>query len=101
MIYVTGDTHGEFKGRFNTANFPEQREMTKDDYVIICGDFGGVWDVGWESKNEKYWLDWLEERSFTLLDYYRFDYETYYTRHCAELLLAKDVKLLDMVCKNY
>ena len=32
----------------------------------------------------------LEERSFTLLDYCRFDYETYYTKHCAELLLAKD-----------
>jgi len=50
MIYITGDTHGEFKYRFNTENFPEQREMTKDDYVIICGDFGGVWDVGWEQE---------------------------------------------------
>ena len=52
MIYITGDTHGEFKHRFNMENFPEQKEMTKDDYVLICGDFGGVWDVGWESKNE-------------------------------------------------
>lgn len=57
MIYITGDTHAEFKHRFNMENFPEQKEMTKDDYVIICGDFGGVWDVGWESKTEKYWLD--------------------------------------------
>ena len=67
MIYITGDTHGEFKHRFNTENFPEQKEMSKDDYVLICGDFGGVWDVGWESKHEKYWLDWFEERSYTLL----------------------------------
>ena len=67
MIYITGDTHAEFKHRFNMENFPEQKEMTKDDYVIICGDFGGVWDVGWESKSEKYWLDWFEERSYTLL----------------------------------
>lgn len=29
MIFVTGDTHGEFGGRFNTKNFPEQKEMTK------------------------------------------------------------------------
>lgn len=29
--------------RFNASIFPEQNEMTKDDYVIICGDFGGVW----------------------------------------------------------
>lgn len=30
MIYLTGDTHAEFKHRFNTDNFPEQKEMTKD-----------------------------------------------------------------------
>lgn len=67
MIFVTGDTHSEFDRRFNTTSFPEQKEMTKDDYVIICGDFGGIWDVGWESKHEKHWLDWFEERSYSLL----------------------------------
>ncbi len=67
MIYITGDTHGEFDRRFSVESFPEQKEMTKDDYVIICGDFGGIWDVGWESKSEKRRLDWLEERPFTLL----------------------------------
>lgn len=30
MIYITGDCHQDF-GRFNTQNFPEQKEMTKDD----------------------------------------------------------------------
>lgn len=67
MIYITGDTHANFSKRFNTENFPEQKKMTKDDYVIICGDFGGVWDQGNESKNEKHWLDWFEERNFSLL----------------------------------
>ncbi|MDT3843430.1 MAG: metallophosphoesterase [Bacillota bacterium] len=67
MIYITGDTHAEFKKRFNTENFPEQKEMTKDDYVIICGDFGGIWDLDRESKQEKYWLDWFETRPYTLL----------------------------------
>ena len=67
MIFITGDTHADFKHRFNTENFPEQKKMTKDDYVIICGDFGGVWNADGESKNEKYWLDWFEERSYTLL----------------------------------
>ena len=66
MIYITGDTHRSFK-RFSMKNFPEQRDMTKDDYVIICGDFGGIWDIGWESKEEKYWIEWLEEKPFTLL----------------------------------
>ena len=66
MIYITGDTHGAFQ-RLSTKNFPEQREMTKDDYLIICGDFGLIWDVGAESKEEKYWLKWFEEKPFTLL----------------------------------
>ena len=42
MIYITGDCHRNYE-RFNTRCFPEQKEMTKDDYVIVCGDFGGVW----------------------------------------------------------
>lgn len=67
MIYLTGDTHGEFKRRFNTENFPEQRKMTKEDYVIICGDFGGVWEPTGESNEEKYWLNWFDNRNFTLL----------------------------------
>lgn len=39
MIYVTGDTYGDWKTRLNKCSFPEQEEMTKDDYVIILGDF--------------------------------------------------------------
>lgn len=66
MIYVTGDCHREFT-RFNTRNFPEQKEMTKNDYVIICGDFGGVWDKQTESKEEKHLMDWLESKPFTTL----------------------------------
>ena len=65
MIYVTGDTHGNFGHRFNTENFPEQKEMTKDDHVIICGDYGGVWDKE-ESKEEKHWFKWFEGRSYSL-----------------------------------
>ena len=43
MIFVTGDCHGEFL-KLSGSSFPEQNEMTKDDIVIICGDFGAVWD---------------------------------------------------------
>ena len=67
MIYITGDTHGDFR-RFSVDSFYEQKEMTKQDenFVIICGDFGGVWDQE-ESKNERYWLKWLENKPFTTL----------------------------------
>ena len=66
MIYITGDCHSDFE-RFNKDIFPEQNEMTKDDYVIVCGDFGGVWNKDEESKKEKWWMDWLQDRSFTTL----------------------------------
>ena len=66
MIYITGDCHADFR-RFNTENFLEQSVMTKDDYVIICGDFGGVWVKDEESEKEKWWMDWLENKSFTTL----------------------------------
>lgn len=66
MIYITGDCHQNFK-RFDIDIFPEQKEMTKEDFVIICGDFGGVWDQKKESKKEKLLMDWLEQKSFTTL----------------------------------
>jgi hypothetical protein len=62
MIFVTGDTHGEFTC-FSTDGFPEQKEMTKDDYIIICGGFG-IWN---DSKEERFWLKWLDEKPFTTL----------------------------------
>lgn len=63
MVFVTGDTHGDWINRLNVDSFPEQKEMTKDDYVIICGDFG-IWD---NSKREKYNLSWLDDKPFTTL----------------------------------
>lgn len=66
MIYITGDCHADFH-KFSTESFSEQREMTKNDYVIICGDFGGIWDRNTESAREKYWLNWLEEKSYVTL----------------------------------
>lgn len=66
MIYITGDCHRNFE-RFNASIFPEQEEMTKDDYVIICGDFGGVWSKDTESKEETMILDWLDCKHFTTL----------------------------------
>ena len=65
MIYITGDTHGELDiTRLNVKNFPIQKEMTKEDYVIIAGDFGCIWSGG---KSDEFWLDWLENKNFTTL----------------------------------
>lgn len=62
MIYITGDCHANWT-RFSTANFPEQAEMTRDDFIIICGDFG-IWH---NTETERWWLKWFTEKPFTVL----------------------------------
>jgi len=66
MIYITGDTHSDFS-RFEEDRFSIQTEMTKDDYVIICGDFGEIWNYITESIHEKQLLDLLDSKNFTTL----------------------------------
>lgn len=41
--------------------------MTKEDFVIICGDFGGVWDYHGMSTEEANELLSLEHRNYTTL----------------------------------
>ena len=64
-IFITGDTHCDYDWhKLNTTNFPEQKHLTKDDYVIITGDFGGVWG---QDKTDKYIIKTYEKRNFTTL----------------------------------
>ena len=43
MIYITGDTHGDF-ARFSAKRLRRAgMELTQEDYIIICGDFGLCW----------------------------------------------------------
>ena len=63
MIYATGDLHGNTL-RFQPRYFPEQAEMTKDDYMIVCGDAGLVWHG---DKSDDPQLDRLEALPFTVL----------------------------------
>lgn len=75
-IFITGDCHGDFK-RFSNKNF-NYSNCTKDkDYIIICGDFGGIWTsgqnwkgkdyIGRESNEDKYWLNWLSAKPVTFI----------------------------------
>lgn len=65
MIYITGDIHGDIDIRKPTnQNFPQQRLMTKNDYPIICGDFGLLWE---DSPSEHYWLRRNIDKFLTML----------------------------------
>ena len=64
-IYITGDLHGEYDmKKLTTKYFPEGRTLSKNDYVIICGDFGGVWDC---AGQDRYIQNWLTDKPWTTL----------------------------------
>lgn len=60
LLYVTGDLHGDL------TRFKEKPllKLKKGDTLLVCGDFGFVWDGG---KKEQKALKWLETRPFTIL----------------------------------
>lgn len=43
MIFVTGDTHGQLDFAKLTSFLRDAPRLTKDDYMIIAGDFSAVW----------------------------------------------------------
>lgn len=44
MIFITGDTHGGIDiKKLSSRNFPKGKKLTKNDFLIITGDFGFVW----------------------------------------------------------
>ena len=60
MIYITGDMHGvseRFKDR-------KLKKLKKSDTLIVCGDFGFVWNG---SKKEKRVLKWIGKRRYNVL----------------------------------
>lgn len=64
-VFVTGDLHGGIDiHRLFPSAFPEGRALTKDDYLVVAGDFGLVWGFGMEELG---WLDWLDDRPWTTL----------------------------------
>ncbi len=63
MIYLTGDTHGE-QGRFYDPRLTPGGPLTADDYLIVCGDFGYLFQ---NNENEQYFLDDLEHVPYTIL----------------------------------
>lgn len=60
MIFITGDMHGEFS-RFKD---PKLRKLKKQDALIICGDFGFIWDG---SKREKRLLKKIGKLPYNVL----------------------------------
>lgn len=60
MICVTGDIHGDIT-RFNNKNI---RKLRKNDVLIVCGDFGFIWDG---TKKEQRILKKLGKKPYYIL----------------------------------
>ena len=60
MVYITGDLHGDYT-RFSS---PAMRRVRKGDTLIVCGDFGFIWDG---SPKEKKLLKKLGKLPFSVL----------------------------------
>lgn len=65
-VFLTGDIHGNNSiDKLAGGNF-DAKGLTRDDYVIILGDFGLVWSNP-PTAEEIYWTDWLESKPWTTL----------------------------------
>ena len=60
MIYITGDIHGEQE----LFSDPKLKKLKRGDYLIVCGDFGFIWD---NSAAEKTFLRKLSKKKYTTL----------------------------------
>lgn len=64
MIYIIGDTHGEY-GRFSNRRMKKQgMELDEKDHVIVCGDFGLCWA---KDKTFDYNCKNFAEKKYTIL----------------------------------
>ena len=59
LIYITGDTHAEFD-RLSPSKL---RFMKEGDTLIVCGDFGLIWD---DSKREQKIIRQLGKRKYNI-----------------------------------
>lgn len=59
MVYITGDMHGD-ASRFS---LPEMKKLGSGDTLIVCGDFGFIWD---DSKKEKKTLKKLSKKKYNI-----------------------------------
>ena len=59
MIYVTADMHGEEERLYSRS----MKKLSEGDTLIVCGDFGFVWDG---SAKEKKILEYLGSRKYNV-----------------------------------
>ena len=107
MIYITGDTHGDFR---NVARFCEKMQTSKDDVLIILGDAGINYSGPEQDERKKKYLESLpitifaihgnhEMRPQTIPTYHEADWnggKVYMEDDYPHILFAKDAELYEL-----
>lgn len=60
MIYFTGDTHGDLS-RFKNSS---AKKLKKGDSLVVCGDFGFIWNGNDEEEKN---IKWLSKRKYNII----------------------------------
>ena len=60
MVYITGDIHGDI----TFFNNPQLKRLTEKDILIVCGDFGFIWNPN--DEKEKKNLEKLKKQKYTI-----------------------------------
>ncbi len=60
MVYITGDIHGDISWFKN----PKLKKLGEKDILIVCGDFGFLWDP--KNEAEKKNLEILKSKKYTI-----------------------------------
>lgn len=106
MIYITGDTHGNFE---RLEKFCKEKRTTKEDLLIILGDFGANYYGGYRDYQKKNMLRKLpitifaihgnhEQRPYNIQSYTKMVVNggiVYYEEEYPNLLFAKDGEIFE------
>lgn len=76
MIYLASDLHlPQYSDRLSEKRFPQQNQLKKEDYLVVCGDLCAYWN---NSEEEKTARTQLAQKNFTTLfvdgNHENFDY---------------------------
>lgn len=71
MIYFYGDLHGdERREMIPLIEYEKAHHFNENDLLIICGDFGFIWNYEGRTFRETFILNKIKEHSKLCLDYF-------------------------------
>jgi len=67
-VFVCGDTHHDYDiEKLSIERWPEQEQLTLDDFLIQLGDFGVPWSNDRENPSDLRMFQWWASRPWTTL----------------------------------